>query len=106
MKTNDIKKYLSPVLQNASEEEISLIGIAALGSNLDYIRNEQPKIFKAFKRVFKIEESKQFDRKMLHYIVTQVEPAKRSINIAGANFQMNKQPELKDIVEKANKLKQ
>ncbi len=103
---NELKEYLSPALQNATDRELATIGVASFGSNLGFLESEHPEVIEEFCRVHQIQKNKNFDRKMLHYITTQVEPAKRSTPTpSGLSFTMNKKPTLKDILLKAKNIK-
>lgn len=106
MSKETIKKYLTPAVKKATDEELSIIGIASFGSNLGLIKTGLPHIYEEFCRLYNVTENKEFDRKMSHYMVTQVEPNQRTIKTStGVKLDLDKKPSLNQIVQKAKQFK-
>ncbi|MCO8291273.1 hypothetical protein [Tetragenococcus halophilus] len=106
MSKESIEQYLSPAVEGATDKELSIIGVAAFGHNLGLVKTGLPRIYKEFCDTYNVREDAKFDRRMSHYVVTQVEPKQREVTTStGVVLKKGERPTVKQIVRKAKEFK-
>lgn len=105
---DEIRQFITPILKDATDDQLKKIGFAAFGSNYSYLSSERKELLDEFQKELELADFSSEDRERLKYIVDYVESFNESPQMAiNNNLTMNRNkfddaPTIESIIEYFN----